>query len=129
MRRRPAPTSTPRDGCKRGFAATQPHGEAREDWTILRAFSAVLGQPLPYDTTAAVRERMVAVNPVFATVQVLPMRGCTDAAGPATGALDGAGFAAAVEDYYQTNPIARASPTMAECSRTYTHPPMQQAAE
>ena len=40
---------------QRGFAATQPPGEAREDWAILRAFSAVLGTPLPYDTLAAVR--------------------------------------------------------------------------
>ncbi len=28
---------------QRGFAATQPPGEAREDWAILRAFSAVIG--------------------------------------------------------------------------------------
>jgi len=114
---------------QRGFAATQPPGEAREDWAILRAFSAVLGRPLPYDTIAAVRERLVVVNPVFATVQVLPIRGCTDASGPATGELAGRGFAAAVPDYYLTNAITRASETMAECSRTYTYPHVQQAAE
>jgi NADH-quinone oxidoreductase subunit G len=114
---------------QRGFAATQPPGEAREDWAILRAFSAVLGRPLPYDTIAAVRERLVAVNPVFATVQVLPIRGCTDVSGPAAGELAGQGFAPAVPDYYLTNAITRASETMAECSRTYTYPHVQQAAE
>ena len=29
---------------QRGFLAVQPPGEAREDWAILRAFSAVIGQ-------------------------------------------------------------------------------------
>ncbi len=114
---------------QRGFPATQPPGEAREDWSILRAFSAVLGQPLPYDTIAAVRARLVAVNPVFATVQALPMRGCMDKAGPAAGPLGAVQFGVSVPDYYLTNPIARASETMAECSRTYTAPVMQQAAE
>ena len=31
------------------FLAVPPPGEAREDWAILRAFSAVIGKPLPYD--------------------------------------------------------------------------------
>ena len=81
-----------------------------------------LGEP-------AVRERLVAVNPVFATVQVLPIRGCTDVSGPAAGELAGQGFAPAVPDYYLTNAITRASETMAECSRLYTHVPTLQAAE
>ena len=115
---------------QRGFMATQPPGEAREDWAIIRAFSAVIGKPLPYDTLAAVRARLVAVNPTFATVQEVTRRGCTDVAGPkASGTLNGATFTPAIPDYYLTNAIARASATMAECSRTYTHPPVPMAAE
>ena len=114
---------------QRGYVSVQPPGEAREDWAILRAFSAVLGKPLPYDTIAAVRDRMMQVNPVFGTQQDLPRRGCTDLSGPpAGGALSDAPFLPAVPDYYQTNPICRASETMAECTRTYTAP-LPQAAE
>jgi len=114
---------------QRGFVATQPPGEAREDWAILRAFSATIGKPLPYDDIAGVRDGLATVNPVFARQQELPRHGCTDLSGPpADGALSDAPFQPAVPDYYQTNPICRASATMAECTRTYTAP-LQQAAE
>ncbi len=112
---------------QRGYVATQPPGEAREDWSILRAFSAVLGRPLPYDDLAGVRARLEATNPVFSTQQILPRHGCTNTAGPAGGALGSGSFVLAVPDYYQTNPIARASATMAECTRTYTAPALQAA--
>ena len=112
---------------QRGFAATQPPGEAREDWAILRAFSAVLGQPLPYDTMAALRARLVEANPVFGSIQSLARHGCADLAGPSGGAMGGEAFVYPVTDYYQTNPIARASETMAECSRTYAAPALQAA--
>jgi len=114
---------------QRGFVATQPPGEAREDWAILRAFSASIGQSLPYDDIGAVRDRLAQVNPVFAHQQGLDRRGCTDLSGPPAGDTMGDGpFGVAVPDYYQTNPICRASATMAECTRTYTAP-LQLAAE
>ena len=53
---------------QRGFTAVYPPGEAREDWTILRAFSAVVGKTLPYDTIEALRARLEQVNPVFARI-------------------------------------------------------------
>ena len=113
---------------QRGFVATQPPGEAREDWAILRAFSAVMGTPLPYDTIGQVRERLASANPVFAQLQVLARRGCLDLAGPAGGgSLGDAAFVYPVADYYQTNAIARASATMAECSRIYAAPALQAA--
>ncbi len=114
---------------QRGFLSIQPPGEAREDWAILRAFSAIIGHKLSYDDLAGVRDRLVQVNPVFAVQQELERRGCIDMSGPASdGILSDAPFQPAVPDYYQTNAICRASATMAECSRTYTYP-MQQAAE
>ncbi len=113
---------------QRGFAATQPPGEAREDWAILRAFSAVLGKPLAYDTLTELRTRLVEVNPVFGRQQAIAA-GCADTSGPAGGAaVADTSFAYPVQDYYQTNAIARASATMAECSRTYG-PQALQAAE
>ena len=115
---------------QRGYVATQPPGEAREDWAILRAFSAVLGKPLPYDNIQGVRERLAAVNPVFSTLQDLPRRGCTDQAGPSgdPASIGREPLHPAVPNYYQTNAINRASATMAECTRTYAAP-MLQAAE
>ncbi len=108
---------------QRGFRAMFPPGEAREDWRILRAFSDVLGKPLPYDTLEALRARLEHANPVFARVG-LPLFGASQLEGPAGdgGAVSDAPFVAAIADYYQTNAISRASLTMAECSRIYTAP-------
>jgi NADH-quinone oxidoreductase subunit G len=114
---------------QRGFKAAFAPGEAREDWAILRAFSAVLGKPLPYDTIEALRARMDQVNSVFATVAALPRFGCNDLTGPAgdPAALGEAPFAPAVVDYYQTNSISRASAVMAECTATYAPVPAMAA--
>ena len=75
------------------------------------------------------RERLAAVNPVFATVQELARHGCTDQAGPSgdPAGIGSAPFQPAVADYYQTNVINRASAIMAECTRTYTAPLLQAA--
>ena len=116
---------------QRGYPAILPPGEAREDWKILRALSEVIGKPLPYDDIADVRARLEQVNPRFGQVQHVARLGCSDASGP-PGGPSGAGdqpFRYAVEDYYSTNPISRASDTMAECSRLYVQPPALLAAE
>jgi NADH-quinone oxidoreductase subunit G len=114
---------------QRAYAALMPPGEAREDWRILRAFSDVLGRPLPYDDLAALRARLTVVNPVFGR-EGLHRFGAADRSAPHGDptTLAGAAFAPSIADYYQTNPISRASATMAECSRIYTAP-LQAAAE
>ena len=116
---------------QRGQLAVYPPGDARADWTILRAFSAVVGKTLPYDSIEALRARLERVNPVFARVDILPRFGCTDLAGPAgnAAAVGGAGFVPTIANYYQTDPISRASPTMAECTATYITPARAEAAE
>ncbi|OWJ67976.1 NADH-quinone oxidoreductase subunit NuoG [Inquilinus limosus] len=93
--------------------AVFPPGEAREDWKILRAASEALGRKLPYDSLREVRQRLVAVNPVFGTPD-------TQGAGEwgafgAEGAMGSAPFASAVENFYMTDPVTRASETMALC--------------
>jgi NADH-quinone oxidoreductase subunit G len=99
--------------------AVFPKGEAREDWAILRALSERVGARLPYDTLGQLRARLFADHPSFGQVDHAP--GSTPAAldlgkvgvkGPASDAP----FASPVRDFYFTNPIARASVTMAECS-------------
>ena len=112
---------------QRGYRALFPPGDAREDWRILRAFSATIGHALPYDDLDSLRARMQRQNPVFGQVG-LARFGVSDTAGPAGGTLGEAGFVPAVSDYYLSNPISRASLTMAECSRIAPKP-MAMAAE
>jgi NADH-quinone oxidoreductase subunit G len=113
---------------QRGFKALFPPGEAREDWRILRAFSAFIGHPLPYDDLQTLRARLEAINPVFARTGA-PRFAASDLAGPEPGAtpLSDAPITTAIEDYYQTNSISRASKTMAECTRIHTPAPAMAA--
>ena len=114
------------------FRASFPPGEAREDWRILRAMSDVLGCPLPYDDLVGVRARMVAINQVFAR-EHLPRFGVSDRTGPAAGTVGSAPIRASDFDYYQTNPISRASVTMQSCTAVigspFGGPPLADAAE
>ena len=90
-----------------------PPGEAKENWAILRAASAELGATLPWDDLAGLRRALVAAHPHLGRIdQVaenawdrIPLRD------PAR-----ADFRNAVRDFWLTNPIARASPLMAELS-------------
>jgi NADH-quinone oxidoreductase subunit G len=107
---------------QRGFAATSPPGEAREDWAIIRALSAVLGHTLPYDSLDALRARLEQVNPVFSRLGYLPRFGCSDASGPAGNpdAVLDQPLTPAIAVYHRTDPISRASPTMAACVEALT---------
>ena len=94
--------------------ASFPVGDAREDWTILRALSARLGKTLPYDSLADVRRGLVAANPVFADVD-LQAAGDWGAFGDDTVTLDDAPMTSPVGNFYHVDPITRASATMAKC--------------
>jgi NADH-quinone oxidoreductase subunit G len=99
-----------------GRKAVFPPGDAREDWKILRALSEPLGHKLPYDSLGQLRQRLIAVNPLFGQIdQIVPAPwspfGATGNAGDA--------FAYPIENYYQTDVISRASPTMAACTQSY----------
>jgi NADH-quinone oxidoreductase subunit G len=111
---------------QRGFRAIYPPGDAREDWTILRAFSAVIGKTLPYDTIEALRARMEQINPVFGRVGFLSRFGCSDHTGPAGDptVLSDSPLHSTVANYYQTDPISRSSPTMAACVEAQAAPLM-----
>ncbi len=101
-------------GNRAGFAP----GDAREDWAILRALSDVLGHKLPFDSLGALRAKLFAAHPHFAALDEIAAGDAQDVvrlAGSA-GSLDSSAFAPAIKDFYLTNPIARASAVMAECS-------------
>lgn len=111
---------------QRAFRAVFPPGEAKEDWRIIRAFSEVVGHVLPYNTQEGVRARMASINPVFSggAEGIQPLQQIKSVASNSAVSTEGPHFGKApfrpvIADYYQTNPISRASPTMAECSRVY----------
>jgi NADH-quinone oxidoreductase subunit G len=98
---------------QQGFRANFPPGDAREDWAILRALSERLGKTLPYDSLDQVRARLVAVNRSFAALGQ-QAAGAWGEFGKA-GATSDAPFVSPIANYYMTDPISRASRTMAEC--------------
>jgi NADH-quinone oxidoreductase subunit G len=97
--------------------AVFPPGEAREDWRILRALSGAIGHPLPFDTLAELRRRMRQAHPILAETDRV-VRAAWGALGE-PGAVDPTPFAYPISDYYRTDPISRASHTMARCSEIY----------
>jgi len=98
--------------------AAFPPGDAREDWAILRALSDTLGCTLPYDSLAALRQTLYRDHPHLRQVgEIEP--GAIDALASLAGRggnAGKAGFVSSVTNFYFTNPIARASAVMAECS-------------
>jgi NADH-quinone oxidoreductase subunit G len=102
-------------GNRAGFAP----GEAREDWAVIRALSDVLGKRLPFDSLSQLRAALYAGHPHFAAIDSIATSdatGVTEAAGIA-GRVTKQPFVSPVADFYLTNPIARASAVMAECSK------------
>ena len=96
-----------------GERAVFPPGDAREDWTILRALSGVLGKPLPFDDRFALRERLFAELPHLGEWDVVPKAAWGDFG--SEGAIAPGPIAMPIRDFHLTNPIARASETMAAC--------------
>ena len=109
-----------------GARAAFPPGDAREDWAILRALSEGLGQRLPFDSFAALRKALYGEYPHFARIEQIAPGATLNVT--ATGNAGKEAFASTITDFYMTNPIARASSVMAECS-ALARGRMQQAAE
>jgi NADH-quinone oxidoreductase subunit G len=94
-----------------GFAP----GQARENWAILRALSAELGKTQPWNDQNTLRAAMFVAHPHLAVLDVVPENVWQ---GPTDHKMSAGDFANPITDFYQTNPIARASQVMAELSRT-----------
>jgi len=104
---------------QRGERAVYPKGEAKEDWAILRALSEHLGARLPYDTLDQLRDRLFEDHPTFGQIGYAP--GSTPAPLKLAGLGDAGPWsdtplASPITAFHLTNPIARASTTMAECA-------------
>jgi len=101
-----------------GFAATFPLGEAREDWKIVRALSDAVDHTLPFDDLNALRQALMAEYDTFAAIDTIEP--APWGAFGAAGALEEAPFASPIENFYMTDPISRASKTMAECTEVFS---------
>ena len=102
---------------QRGEKAVFAPGDAREDWSIFRALSQVIGKTLPFDSFEQLRAKM------FADVPALAAEGLVDYGWAIPKLPTGASgeFGSPIKDYYLTNAICRASPTMQRCSAELLH--------
>jgi len=98
--------------------AVFPPNMAREDWKIIRALSAAIGHVLPYNTLDELRAVMFKAVPHFAVPDVVHAAnwGAFGAIPRGASGLTAEPFEAYVRNFYMTDPISRASKTMAECT-------------
>ena len=87
-------------------------GDAREDWTIFRALSDLVGKPLPFDRFDQLRAAMIAECPSSGRTGLSTCRGRRRSSTPRRQGPVGY----PIKDFYLTNAICRASPTMRRCS-------------
>ncbi|MBB4617759.1 NADH-quinone oxidoreductase subunit NuoG [Sphingomonas abaci] len=103
---------------QRGERAVFAPGDAREDWSIFRALSDVMGQRLPFDSLAGLREEMFGEVPALRHEGLVTFDWQVPALdATASGAIEGY----PIKDFYLTNAICRASPTMQRCSAELVH--------
>ena len=117
---------------QQGFRAAYPPGDAREDWAILRALSERLGKTLPYDTLEELRATLFADHPTSAA-STMSAGASSALLGPGRAGGRGRRLRRAVRQpvtaFHLTNPIARASVTMAECAALASAAGVKMAAE
>jgi NADH-quinone oxidoreductase subunit G len=97
---------------QRSERAAFPPGDAREDWTIFRALSDLIGKPLPFDRFDQLRAAMIAEVPALGTDGIIDMPWSP----PKLDAKASGPVSYPIKDFYLTNAICRASPTMRRCS-------------
>jgi NADH-quinone oxidoreductase subunit G len=83
----------------------------------VRALSGGLGRPLPFDALRELRRRMWEAHPALAETDVV-RRAAWGAFGEA-GPVDSGPFTYSIGNFYRTDPISRASETMARCSELF----------
>jgi NADH-quinone oxidoreductase subunit G len=98
--------------------ATFAPGDAREDWSILRALSDSCGVKLQFDTLQQLRSMLYASYPHFSAIDAIEAGKLQDILALTAGKVKPSKepFMSPIRDFYMTNPIARSSSIMAECS-------------
>ena len=96
-----------------GSRAVFPPGDAREDWAILRALSGALGKPLAYDTLDDLRARLRKRHPGFLAIDTV--ESAEWGSFGQAGRMGSEPFRSPIENFHMTDPVSRASETMAKC--------------
>ncbi|OWM84972.1 NADH dehydrogenase [ubiquinone] iron-sulfur protein 1, mitochondrial [Punica granatum] len=107
------------EGCAQQTVPAVPTvGDARDDWKIIRALSEVAGVQLPYDSPVAIRSRISTVAPnLLSADEREPATFSTTTLRPdVKQKMSANDFGTAVENFYMTDSITRASKIMAQCS-------------
>ena len=99
---------------QRSYAAISPPGQAKVDWTIIRALSEVLGHTLPFNTHDALRAHLEAAYPFITNIDTI-MNAPWSPLPTSDGTLNELAFALPITNTYMTCPITRHSKTMAAC--------------
>jgi len=109
--------------------AVTPPGLARDDWKIIRAVSEFSGRQLPYNTLSEIRTRLTEISPTLTRYDVVESANFTAVAASIAAQTKGAISAQPLDvplrelqDYYMTDVISSASPTMAKCVKASAHP-------
>lgn len=110
-----------------GRAAISSPGASREDWKIIKALSELMGKPLPYEDVIAIRDRLWEISPSLTRYDELESPSSISVGlGIAQLASRGSTlqeknepFIKIIENFYQTDPISRASVTMANCVKAF----------
>ena len=100
--------------------AVSPPGEAREDWQIIAALAHCSGHPLKYTSLDGVRARLFEIAPQLANLNQVEQSSHSKTAFILTSPLPIGYFSlnlANCGSYYQTDVIAKNSPTMAKCAK------------
>ncbi|KAI9320038.1 G subunit of NADH dehydrogenase [Dichotomocladium elegans] len=104
-------------------AGVNPPAAAREDWKIIRALSELTGNTLPYDDLPAVRARLSEISPALTRYDVIESSGMHELGLNSlkkTGVKpSGEVLSNVIKNFYQTDPISRASSTMAKCTKVF----------
>jgi NADH-quinone oxidoreductase subunit G len=103
-----------------GRLAIFPPGDAKADWSILRALSEVLGKKLGYDSLEQLRRKLYQANPRFQRLGAVEPASWGSFGG--TGEAGREAFKPAIANYYMTDPVSRASATMAQCTERFVQP-------
>lgn len=112
---------------QRTARAVDPPGDAREDWQIIVALSKMLGKPLAYETLPALRARMADIAPQLADANGASIEVTSPAlsslaleyAPASKPALSDAALVSGVTNFYMSDPVSRASATMAKCVQAF----------
>ena len=110
------------EGCvQQTKRAVQPKGEARDGWKIFRALSDLVGRKLSYDTRSqlfdVLCEQHKAIFGASGDNEETESDILLKSSQKSAGNIEDTPLRNAIDDFYLTNPVARASKTMVECSQ------------